>query len=82
HNLGAGYKKDQRGLGTGWSEQTLLSYIARVNYSYENKYLVTATARYDGSSKFADGHRWGVFPSFSAAWNIAEEKFMKNQNIF
>ena len=82
HNLGAGYKKDQRGLGTGWFEQTLLSYIARVNYSYENKYLVTATARYDGSSKFADGHRWGVFPSFSAAWNIAEEKFMKNQNIF
>lgn len=82
HNLGAGYKKDQRGLGTAWSEQTLLSYIARVNYGYADRYLLTATARYDGSSKFADGHRWGIFPSFSAAWNIAQEEFMQQQNIF
>lgn len=81
-NLGAGYKKDQRGLGTGWSEQTLLSYIARVNYGYANRYLLTATARYDGSSKFAVGHRWGIFPSFSGAWNITEEEFMKQQRIF
>jgi tonB-linked outer membrane protein, susC/ragA family len=81
-NLGAGYKKDQRGLGTSWSEQTLLSYIARVNYGYANRYLLTATARYDGSSKFAEGHRWGVFPSFSGAWNITEEEFMKQQRIF
>lgn len=82
HSLGSGYKKDQRGLSTDWSEQTLLSYIARVNYNYAGKYLLTATARYDGSSKFAKGHQWGVFPSFSAAWNITEEEFMKNQHIF
>lgn len=82
HSLGSGYKKDQRDLSTAWSEQTLLSYIARVNYNYAGKYLLTATARYDGSSKFAKGHQWGVFPSFSAAWNITEEEFMKDQKVF
>lgn len=82
HNLGAGYKVNERDLGTGWSESTLLSYIARVNYSYAGKYLLTATTRYDGSSKFAKGNQWGVFPSFSAAWNMTEEEFMKNQKIF
>lgn len=82
HNLGAGYKVNERDLGTGWSESTLLSYIARVNYNFDSKYLLTATARYDGSSKFAKGNQWGIFPSFSAAWNVTEEAFMKDQNIF
>lgn len=82
HNLGAGYKVNERDLGTGWSESSLFSYIARVNYNYAGKYLLTATARYDGSSKFAKGHQWGLFPSFSAAWNIAEEQFMKDQPVF
>lgn len=82
HNLGAGYKVNERDLGTGWSESTLLSYIARVNYNFDSKYLLTATARYDGSSKFAKGNQWGIFPSFSAAWNVTEEAFMKYQNIF
>lgn len=82
HSLQSGYKKDQRGVSSEWSEQTLLSYIARVNYNYDSKYLLTATARYDGSSKFAEGHQWGMFPSFSAAWNVTEEKFMKNQKVF
>lgn len=82
HSLGSGYKKDQRGLGSGWSKQALFSYIARVNYNFADKYLLTATARYDGSSKFAKGHQWGLFPSLSAAWNVTEESFMKNQKIF
>lgn len=82
HNLGAGYKKDQRGLSSAWAEHALMSYIARANYVYDGRYLFTATARYDGSSKFADGHRWGLFPSMSAAWNVTEEAFMKEQNIF
>ncbi|NDV82730.1 TonB-dependent receptor [Bacteroides sp. 51] len=82
HNLGAGYKKDKREISTVWTEATLLSYIARANYSFAGKYMITATARYDGSSKFAKGEQWGIFPSVSAAWNIAEEKFMANQNIF
>lgn len=82
HSLQSGYKKDQRGLSSGWSKQTLLSYIARVNYTYADKYLLTATARYDGSSKFAKGNQWGIFPSLSAAWNITQEDFMRNQTIF
>ncbi|MCD8289904.1 MAG: TonB-dependent receptor [Prevotella sp.] len=82
HSLGNGYKYDQRGLSSAWSEATLLSYIARVNYNYANKYLLTATTRFDGSSKFAKGYRWGVFPSASLAWNITEEDFMKKQNLF
>jgi TonB-linked SusC/RagA family outer membrane protein len=82
HSLGSAYKKDQRQLGTAWSESTLLSYIVRANYSYAGKYLLTATARYDGSSKFAKGNQWGLFPSLSAAWNVTEERFMENQTIF
>ena len=82
HNLQSGYKKDQRGLSSLWSEQTLLSYIARINYTYDNRYLLTATGRYDGSSKFASGNQWGLFPSVSAAWNITEEDFMKEQQFF
>lgn len=52
--------------------------IGRVNYAYDNRYLVEAQFRYDGSSKFAPGHRWGFFPSVSAGWRISEEPFFKN----
>jgi TonB-linked SusC/RagA family outer membrane protein len=82
HNLGAGYKKDQRGLSSAWSEQTLVSFIARANYSYADRYFATATVRNDGSSKFAQGHRWGLFPSVSLAWDVAAEQFMERQTVF
>jgi len=82
HSLNSGYKRDQRGLSSSWWKSTLLSYILRANYGYDNRYLLTATARYDGSSKFAEGYRWGLFPSISAAWNITEEEFMQEQDIF
>ena len=59
-----------------------ISYYGRVSYSYASRYMLQATVRRDGSSVFGDGHRWGTFPSVSAAWNIAEEPFMKNQNTF
>ena len=49
-----------------------------VNYDYKEKYLVEANIRYDGSSKFAEDHKWGVFPSFSAGWRISQEAFMRN----
>lgn len=62
--------------GSG-SEWALLSYIARANYSYADRYLLTATVRRDGSSRFANGHRWGTFPSFSAAWRVSEESWFK-----
>lgn len=53
----------------------LISVFGRVNYSYKDRYLFEANIRRDGSSKFARGHRWGTFPSFSAAWRISEESF-------
>ena len=56
----------------------LLSYFGRVNYNYKERYLLEANIRFDGSSRFAKGHRWGIFPSVSAAWRISEENWMKN----
>jgi len=69
-------------LTTSPRTQVMNSFLARVNYSFNNKYLVTATIRADGSSKFAEGKRYGYFPSFSAAWRASEETFIKNLNIF
>lgn len=57
--------------------QTLLSYLARVNYSFKDKYLVTGTVRRDGSSRFGADNRWGTFPSASVGWRVSEEGFMK-----
>ncbi len=54
------------------------SVLARVNYDFQNKYLVTINFRADGSSKFSEKHRWGYFPSFSAGWKLTEEGFMSN----
>ena len=59
-----------------------ISFYGRVAYSYNGKYMAQATIRRDGSSVFGDGHQWGTFPSLSLAWNITEEDFMKNQNLF
>lgn len=56
---------------------TLVGNIGRVQYGYKSKYLLSASVRVDGSSKFAEENRWGVFPSASAAWNISDEKFFK-----
>jgi len=56
----------------------LLSYFSRVNYGYDSRYLVTAVARYDGSSKFGANNRFGFFPSFSLAWRVSEEAFMES----
>ncbi len=59
-----------------------ISFYGRASYSYNSRYMLQATIRRDGSSVFADGHRWGTFPSVSAAWNITEEPFMANQKVF
>lgn len=64
----AGYRIDNR-LG---------SYFGRVSYDFNGKYLFEANVRYDGSSKFAEDKRWGLFPSFSAGWRVSEEPFMQN----
>lgn len=64
-------------IGGSASEWALLSFIGRANYAYNNKYLVTATLRRDGSSRFGSSNRWGWFPSGSVAWRISDETFMK-----
>jgi TonB-linked SusC/RagA family outer membrane protein len=63
------------------SENVLLSYFSRFNYSYDSKYLVTATLRADASSKLNPNDRWGYFPSLAAAWNIHKENFLKDSFI-
>lgn len=77
-NLNGGNNGGVRGQSYGKSEWSIMSYLARVSYNYDSKYLVTANFRADGSSKLAPGHRWGYFPSFSAAWRISGEKFLRD----
>lgn len=64
------------------NELRMMSYFGRVNYSLMSKYLVEANFRADASSRFADGNRWGYFPSFSGAWRLGEESFIKNLGVF
>jgi TonB-linked SusC/RagA family outer membrane protein len=59
------------------SEYSMISYLGRVNYAYNDKYLLTATFRGDGSSRFGMNRRWGTFPSVSAGWRVSQEKFMQ-----
>lgn len=82
YDLGGAAAIEKSVLGSDFYAYSLMSFIGRVNYSYKDKYHLTATARYDGSSRFADGHRWGVFPSVSAAWDITREDFMKDVTLF
>jgi TonB-dependent starch-binding outer membrane protein SusC len=63
------------------SDWALASYIGRINYSYQNKYLAEASMRYDGSSRFIKDIRWGFFPALSAGWRITEESFLKDNNF-
>ena len=65
-------------VGGNTSSWALFSLMGRVNYSYADKYLLTATVRRDGSSRFGEGNKYGVFPSASLAWRISEEDFLKN----
>jgi len=63
---------------SNFTQTTLVSQMARINYSYDSKYLLTATARRDGFSGFSPNHKYGIFPSVALGWNIANESFMKN----
>ncbi len=75
-------KETEFTVGSNQSEESLLSYFGRANYSFGGKYLLTATLRRDGSSRFLGDNRWGTFPSFSLGWNLSEEKFLKDLGIF
>lgn len=63
------------GIATEWA---LLSYFAQAGYSFDNRYVVSAAVRRDGSSRFGKNNRWGVFPSVSVAWNVSNERFFEN----
>lgn len=82
NDLGGAAANDKKVIGSNFYASSLLSYLVRANYNYDQRYFLTVTARYDGSSKFGPGHKWGLFPSFSANWAITNEKFMQNQRIF
>lgn len=75
--LDAGAADGQTANGTA-SEWAIQSAYARLNYDFKKKYLFEANARYDGSSRFAAGKRWALFPSFSAGWRISQETFLQN----
>lgn len=75
YNLGSA--ADYSGVESSYGKATMLSYALRLNYAYKGKYLATISTRWDGSSKFQDGHRWGMFPSAALAWRISEENFIR-----
>lgn len=81
YNLGSG-KQTSFNLGSSFEKNTLASFATRFNYGYKGRYLLTISNRWDGSSRFAEGKKWGSFPSGAFAWRISEEGFMKKQKLF
>ncbi len=67
--------------GSSYTKSTLMSYLGRINYSFKNKYLLTASLRADGSSKYSAGSKWGYFPSGAFAWKVKEEGFLKDVEL-
>jgi len=81
HNLANGDAKS-RDTYSGYYGEQLSSYLSRVNYTLKNRYMLTASVRYDGSSKFSKENRWSFFPSAAFAWRASDEEFVKNLDIF
>lgn len=79
-DLGSGLKPDW--LGSGLTTWALQSFMGRVNYSFKDRYLLTASARVDGSSRLAPGQKYGVFPSVALAWRLSEEGFVRRTGLF
>lgn len=80
-NMGAG-NPEKNVITNGYSDNKLISGMLRLNYVYNNKYLLTFTARTDGSSKFGKNNKWAMFPSGAVSWKAHEESFIKNLNVF
>jgi len=76
-NNGIVEELDDIGAGGAETEWALLSYFGQASYSFDNRYVLNASLRYDGSSRFGTNHRWGLFPAVSAAWNVSNERFFK-----
>lgn len=77
NTIGAGSITTQKTSGDAWAN-TMISMFGRVMYSYADRYMLSASIRRDGSSKFADGYRWGTFPSASVGWNVMNEEFFES----
>lgn len=71
-----------KGVNSALIERSIMSYMGRVNYIFSDKYLLTLTGRYDGSSVLADGNKWAFFPSAALAWRMGDETFIKDLNLF
>ena len=69
-------------IGSSLIERSILSYMGRVNYTFNEKYLVTLTGRSDGASQLAEGNKWAFFPSVAVGWRLADESFIKNLKLF
>ncbi len=86
NNLGAGQAfaagTAGAGLGSGKSSSTLIAFFGRAIYNYNEKYLLTASLRREGSSKFGINHKWGLFPAVSLGWRISKESFMPEKGLF
>ncbi|MCH7409340.1 TonB-dependent receptor [Belliella sp. DSM 111904] len=78
YSLGSNTNGRPDGYNTSFTENTIQSWMIRVNYSLKDKYLLTASGRYDGASVLAPGNKWDFFPSFSAAWKMQEEGFLRD----
>jgi TonB-linked SusC/RagA family outer membrane protein len=78
YSLAANSIGKPHGYNSGFSETALASYMGRINYSLMNKYLFTATGRWDGASQLAEGNKWDFFPSLAVAWKMEEEPFLQN----
>ena len=79
YNLGTGGVVTS---SSGYSSNALSSYMARVNYTFNDKYLITLTGRADGASQLSDENKWAFFPSGAFAWQAGDEEFIKNLNVF
>ncbi len=78
YNLDAASLSDVTESSTDFQKRTLMSVLGRLQYSYNDRYLFTASGRYDGSSRLSEGNKWAFFPSAAIAWRLSEENFMKN----
>ncbi len=75
--IGSGLPKGEAGMGSYKNSDKLVAFFSRVTYSYKDRYLLMASIRHEGSSKFGEDHKWGNFPGVSAGWRITEEPFMQ-----
>jgi len=80
YNLGSGVQTSFQ-ITSGFTKRTLNSFAGRLNYAYKNKYMLTASTRYDGSSVFSEGNKWANFPSVALAWRVSKESFLEDNRI-